>query len=312
MDISRDYQVQSVLIPSSAITDPSPASNKRKRNDFNDESESSLQQQQQTITPPFLSGWDEAMYSEGATLVHAVPRCSATTQSPIGKRPMTFVQNWHRLMFSVNGVPGHNLPSLYHETKLQEGAKVAAQTKSLCADGDPIAPPRQKYQRRESSTVKAASSPQATITITEPVIDHFSHLLGVGWNRIGPDPDTQAATRGWARYIENHYHLSDVDILLTSKAFEGACLVCARNGAHKGYFLFSEDLGQARLVAFNWDVCVGRLQSSPLMFQTDEMLMAASTPTLGAIKMGGGACAMLPRADLSLGALPADDLMVFD
>jgi len=148
--------------------------------------------------------------------------------------------------------------------------------------------------------------------MAEPVIDHFSHLLGVGWNRISPDPDTQAATRGWARYIENHYHLSDVEIMLTSKAFEGACLVCARNGAHKGYFLFSEDLGQARLVAYNWDICVGRLQSSPLTFQTEETLMAARTPTLGATMMGGGACAMLPRPDMNIAALPADDLMIFD
>lgn len=216
----------------------------------------------------------------------------------------------HGLTFSVNGFPGYKLSWLSEDTKLEEGAMATAQSEYFCADGDPIAPPRQKFQRRESSTVKAASSPKATIT--EPVIDHFSHLLGVGWNRIGLDPDTQAATRGWAKYIENHYRLSDVDILLTSKAFEGACLVCARNGAHKGYFLFSEDLGQARLVGFNWDVCVGRLQSSPPTFQTDEMLMAASTPTSGATKMGGGACALLPRSAMNLGALPADDLMIFD
>lgn len=311
MDTSHDSQVQPAFTSSSSIINPSPVCNKRKRNNFNDVTKSSLHHhQQQTTTPPSLTAWDEGMYGEGTTLVHTSPCCSMTTGSHIGERPTSSVQRFCELTFSVDGFPGYNHPNLFYDTKLHESAKTTAQTQSLCADEEPIVPPRQKYQRHESSTVKAASSPQAIVA--EPVIDHFSHLLGVGWNRIGSDPDTQAATRGWARYIENHYHLSDVDILLTSKAFEGACLVCARNGAHKGYFLFSEDLGRARLVAFNWDVCVGRLQSSSRTFETEEMLMAGSTPTLGAAKMGGGACTMLPRSDVSLGALPADVLMIFD
>lgn len=314
MDTSPDSQVEPAFTSSSSIINPSPVCNKRKRNDFNDETESSLhqqqQQQQQTTTPPSLTAWDEAMYGEVTTLVHTSPCCSMTTGRQTGKRPISSVQRLRGLMFSVNGFHGYEHPSICHDTKIHESAKTTAQTQSLCADQEPIAPPRQKYQRCKSSTVKAAGSPQSIVA--EPVIDHFSHLLGVGWNRIGSDPDTQAATRGWARYIENHYHLSDVDILLTSKAFEGACLVCARNGAYKGYFLFSEDLDRARLVAFNWDFCVGRLQSSSLAFETEEMLMAASTPTLGATQMGGEACALLPRSDVSLGALPADDLMNFD
>jgi len=39
--------------------------------------------------------------------------------------------------------------------------------------------------------------------------------------------------------------------------------------------------------------------------------MAARTPTLGATMKSGGACAMLPRPDMNIAALPADDLMVF-
>lgn len=170
-----------------------------------------------------------------------------------------------------------------------------------------IAPPRQKYQRRESSTAKAMSSPQAGVA--GPITDPFTQVLGVGWTCIGSDPGTQAAARGWTKYIENHYRLSDVVIIMTSKAFEGACLVCARNGAQKGYFLFSEDLGQAKLVAYNWDICLEKLQSSPIAFENEEMLMAARTPTFGATRVGG-ACAMLP--DLGLAGLTADDMMNCD
>jgi len=304
MDTAFGSQLQPASHPSFSIVNPSPACNKRKRGDFNDETESSVQQQQQTLTPPSLAVWDEAMYGGSKTLVHSSPSRPITSKSQTSKCMSRPFDVFMYLTLSVSGFSGCNHRSSYDDAKLEEGESFRAE-----ADGEPIAPPRQKYQRRESSTVKAASSPQATIV--EPV-DHFSHLLGVGWTRIGSDPDTQAATRGWARYIENHYHLSDVDILLTIKTFEGACLVCARNGAQKGYFLFSEDLGQARLVAYNWDICVERLQSSLVRFETEERLMAASTPTLGAATMGRGACVMLPRPDLSLGPLPADDLMVFD
>lgn len=148
-------------------------------------------------------------------------------------------------------------------------------------------------------------SPQAAIP--EPIIDDYTHQLGVGWSHVSSDPSTQSASRGWAKYIENHYRLSDVAIILLSKALEGASLVCARNGAHKGYFLFSENLGEARLVANNWEICLGRLRGSPIVFENEEVLCAAKTPVVGAISMRGG-CAMLP----GLATLPADDLMVCD
>lgn len=115
-----------------------------------------------------------------------------------------------------------------------------------------------------------------------PVIDNITIMLGVGWSRVNGDQDVLAAARGCARYIERHYPLSAVKILLKSKALD-ASLVETK----EGYYLFQEDLNQGRLVSKNWDTCLANLKySSKITFEGLETLYARrsrsplSTPTI--------------------------------
>lgn len=184
---------------------------------------------------------------------------------------------------------------------------------------------RQKFRRRETPDTSSLTTVNNTIVATNPnshtqapAIDQFTHLLGVGWTRISsnPDPDYQKAVRGWEKYVENHYALTDVAVLATSKALDGAFLTLARdheNKALRRFLLFKEDLSEARLIASDWGTCLMRLQSGPMSFEGDdgEVLRAAPTPDLTPTSDGSemaGLAALLP-----LPAVDAmDDVMICD
>ncbi len=140
---------------------------------------------------------------------------------------------------------------------------------------------RRKFQRRNISTGSDAKGTSLKVSHTimsgsvEPAIDHFTHLLGVGWARIGADQDVQAAARGWSKYIENHYPLSMVSIVLRSKSLE-ANLAETKDG----YFLFKDDLSEGRLVGSDWETCLANLKRTPIVFQGSDTLKAARTTAL--------------------------------
>ncbi|KFA78260.1 hypothetical protein S40288_02646 [Stachybotrys chartarum IBT 40288] len=106
-----------------------------------------------------------------------------------------------------------------------------------------------------------------------PVIDDFTLHLGIGWRRISADEHIQAAARGWARYIENHYPLTNVNICLESKGLQSYLVE-----ASEGFFLFAENLRQGRLLALNVQAAMRNLQSNPPVFEGAETMMASESP----------------------------------
>lgn len=137
---------------------------------------------------------------------------------------------------------------------------------------------RRKFQRRIISPVSELRGIRLKVSdsSTEPAVDHFTHLLGVGWARISDDKDVQAAARGWSRYIENHYPLSMVRIVLKSKGLE-ANLAETKDG----FFLFKDDLSEGRLVGSDWESCLANLQRKPITFQGPETLKAGRINPIG-------------------------------
>jgi len=130
----------------------------------------------------------------------------------------------------------------------------------------------------------APSSPPKT-TPDQPEIDDFTLALGIGWTRLASeDPDTQAAARGWARYIENHYskNIHGAEIMSKSKGLN-AYLVCC----HEGFFLFSDDLSEGRMVARNWETCIHSLRTHPTIYEGLEVLKADRTPVPDGVSVDG-------------------------
>ena len=116
----------------------------------------------------------------------------------------------------------------------------------------------------------------------EPLVDDATRLLGISWQRVGGADDEMApAVRGWKKYIDNQYstHLQDSQILMKSRALN-AFLVAAQpvtlmSVPSPAYYLFSDDLDQARLVGSTWETCVQNLRCVPVAFEGADVLAAA-------------------------------------
>ncbi len=113
-------------------------------------------------------------------------------------------------------------------------------------------------------------------------LDKIAQLLGVGWRSLADDECKVAAARGWAKYIENHYPISNPVIILQSSGLKNAYLV----EASEGYFLFDEEIKEGRLVATLWENCVVGLQAYPPLFEGAQTMKATQTPR--AISTGDG------------------------
>ena len=122
------------------------------------------------------------------------------------------------------------------------------------------------------ATGAPASPPKAA---AHPLVDAATLALGIGWSKISDDPDKQAAARGWARYLENHYarHIHGAEILLKSEGLN-AYLV----GCQEGYYLFREDLLEGQLVGRTWEAALINLRAGPMQFEGEETLKAERTP----------------------------------
>lgn len=136
-------------------------------------------------------------------------------------------------------------------------------------------PPRDMSVNR-SSPIRDLSDPPSALTpeaIVQPIVDDFTLHLGIGWNRISDEEHIQAAARGWARYIENHFPISNAQIRLESKGLESYLVE-----ANEGYFLFAENLRQGRLVSTDSQRALENLKSSPPVFDGPETMVAAESP----------------------------------
>lgn len=127
------------------------------------------------------------------------------------------------------------------------------------------------------------SSPTRQSSISGPTVDNFTLHLGIGWSKISDDADMQAAARGWAKYIENHFPVTSPAIILKSRALESYLVE-----AKEGWFLFGEELKQGRFVAPTFEQACVHLRTSPPTFEGAEILdakeqnveMSISTPSL--------------------------------
>ena len=124
-----------------------------------------------------------------------------------------------------------------------------------------------------NGSVVAHSPPKAEAT--EPTVDDFTLHLGIGWSRISNDEDIQAAARGWAKHIENHFPITEPEIRLQSKGL-ASYLVQAR----EGWFLFGDDLKQGRLVSTSLETTFHHLRSNPPTFDGAETMEAVSQSPL--------------------------------
>ncbi|PBP19432.1 hypothetical protein BUE80_DR009780 [Diplocarpon rosae] len=165
----------------------------------------------------------------------------------------------------------------------QEAAERALPAALAEADDGPILIRAAKIQRlnlgatpavsEEPSSTGVAASPGSPERHSEPTVDDFTRHLGIGWSSINNlGDDVQAAARGWSKFIENHFPVTNAKIRLTSKGL-ASYLVEAK----EGYFLFAEDLRQGRLVSSDLERTWANLSSPVPIFDSDLVMEAGQT-----------------------------------
>lgn len=113
-----------------------------------------------------------------------------------------------------------------------------------------------KSQRLHRDVDAGSHTPTVEHAPETDEIDQLSITLGIGWKRLSPH--LVAASKGWERYIMNHYPLGTASILLFSEALNAylvrTVLQSPLNDASSPYerfYLFKEDLSCAQLVGIN-------------------------------------------------------------
>lgn len=108
----------------------------------------------------------------------------------------------------------------------------------------------------------------------EPTVDDFTRHLGIGWSSMdNADSDMQIAVRGWTKFIENHFPITNVGIRLQSRGLASYLVQ-----ANEGYFLFGEDLKQGRLVSTSLETTWVNLRGPVPIFEGEVIMEAGNTP----------------------------------
>ncbi|PPJ52479.1 hypothetical protein CBER1_10507 [Cercospora berteroae] len=101
----------------------------------------------------------------------------------------------------------------------------------------------------------------------EPLIDEVTRRLGISWTRMDTSEARQINQRAYSKWISNHYpQLNDVSIWFENSSIPGYLVAAlnAYNGQHE-YYIFSEDLTEARLVTTDPSQLIPRLQMLPAL-----------------------------------------------
>lgn len=168
----------------------------------------------------------------------------------------------------------------------QERAKAAADALAASNLERPILRPAKSQRLHLSSTpsiteevmsngtLVSPESPERTNGLAEPTVDDFTRHLGIGWSSVNTaDADIGAAARGWTKFIENHFPITDAKIRLQSKGLASYLVE-----ANEGYFLFGEELRQGRLVSTSLEKTWVNLRGPVPVFDGEVVMEAGATP----------------------------------
>lgn len=241
----------------------SAAGRKRSR----DEAAVNLDPPEKFVEPPVIKeAEDEWVYGPGMTLIKRSTSYVADASSQSG----TWVEEK-----AVEEEARKAEAALLAQEQLSQQRPSLRNHKSQRLEMTPNLSPVDGLQNNRSSPTRDLVNPMASSSdsLAQPVIDDFTLHLGIGWSRISDDEHIQAAARGWARYIENHYPVTNTKIRLESRGLQSYLVE-----ADEGFFLFAENLRQGRLVSNNAERAMQNLKTSSPTFDGPHTMEAAGTP----------------------------------
>ncbi|KAK3627153.1 hypothetical protein LTR56_019367 [Elasticomyces elasticus] len=132
-----------------------------------------------------------------------------------------------------------------------------------------------KSMRKDTTTTAISADqlghlllpPEMREAATGPLIDEATRALGISWTRMDSTEVLQIQRGSYSKWISKHYPgLRDVEVWFENSAIPGY-LVEARNdySGQRGYYIFSNDLTEARLVTTEPLDLVPRLRLLPAL-----------------------------------------------
>jgi len=250
----------SISLPRQLVRTSSVAGRKRSR----DEAAVNLDPPEKVVENPVIKEAEEEwVYGPGMTLVKKTTGYVADAGSQSG--------TWVDEAAAKEEIRRAEEARLAHEQMAQERPSLRShksqrlEMSGSSANGD--------FSSRHSSPSREAINPMtaSSDSIAQPIVDDFTFHLGIGWSRISEH--VEAAARGWARYIDNHYPVNNAKILLESRGLQSYLVECT-----EGFFLFAENLRQGRLVSKTAERALENLKSSPPVFDGPETMAATESP----------------------------------
>lgn len=109
--------------------------------------------------------------------------------------------------------------------------------------------------------------PQMREVTKEPLIDEATRMLGISWTRMSSTEALQISQAAYSKWIDHHYsRLTNVSVWFENTAIPGY-LVAAQNAytGQQEFYIFSNDLTEARLVTNEPSQLLSRLQMMPAL-----------------------------------------------
>lgn len=241
------------------------ASERRGRKRSRDEASENLDERVSATSDQFKKSEESWVYDSDMVL-----KPGSGYVSEAGSRPGTWVEKINAE--GTKGAEAATLTARHHE---QERPLRSHKSQRLDL-GSALLPCDLCSNRSSPSRPVNSITPTASISLdatSTPIIDDFTLTFGIGWRLMTANSSISPAVRGWARYIENHYPITNVSVEAESKSLESYLVK-----ANEGWFLFNENLRQGRLVSIDSQRCIDNLRSSPPVFEGTETLIASSSP----------------------------------
>ncbi|KAL9638376.1 MAG: hypothetical protein Q9164_001583 [Protoblastenia rupestris] len=149
---------------------------------------------------------------------------------------------------------------------------------SSASQSDEVTPKR-KFKRQGILT-SIGSTSRSEDSQSSPVnqnrkIDEYARLLGISWAAPGEDPAVVASMRGFHRFIENNFPLTNVKIVAQDKK-DVVNLV----QASEGWFIFSDDLRRGQRLAETKEVAIANIKKNPVQFEGVPMVYKDNSSNL--------------------------------
>ncbi|KAK4987751.1 hypothetical protein LTR50_004404 [Elasticomyces elasticus] len=101
----------------------------------------------------------------------------------------------------------------------------------------------------------------------EPLIDGATRMLGISWVQMNRSAALEIAAKAYAKVIQNHFPSlaqADVEILCENTAVQAYLVEISGRALETGYYLFSNDLKEARLITRDPKELVSRCGQLPV------------------------------------------------